>query len=132
MESRLWIPPVSYLENVWDWEKLSLFRRMQISTNVDGREDQRYYIIKHPKSERDSVPVVLTCVQKWIQNLRADSRCYLFITNFLNLISQDMLVVDPLKRVDCTRLNVVLSELVQRASSDPKHLASRDEPLAIT
>lgn len=103
--------------HLWGWEELKNFHRDRITTSADGSEDESYYTTNRERGESQPEPVVRSCVQKWIQNLREDQKC----SDFVDLIDC-MFFVENSKRIPYTELNNALSEMEDKADFGAAYL----------
>ncbi|KAE9370825.1 kinase-like protein [Stipitochalara longipes BDJ] len=84
--------------------------------------------------------VVRQAVKDWIADLHEMPRASMFVHDFLNLISDHLLIVFPRDRIKIGQLNMDLMEMVARALKDPSYLtdprpyparAQQAEPLSL-
>jgi serine/threonine protein kinase len=92
----------------------------------DNMDDDTFFSIlgdEAPGALREAI--VREGVRKWIARLREQPRSSAFILDFLDLISNHMLVVDPSNRIKCALLNMKLREMQQNAQENPGYLTNR-------
>jgi serine/threonine protein kinase len=122
----IWSLGCTFLEFItWlvcGWDVLDQFpeaRKMPTLRNL--REDTFFHIpLGEPKTAIICKGVVL-----WIAEMRQLSRCSSFVEDFLDLISEKMLVVEPQARINARGLNTKLKEMIRKATEDPSYLTQR-------
>jgi serine/threonine protein kinase len=97
---------------------LDRFTKARCMACQDGIEDDMFFTV----DRRSSKAVVREGVTKWMTELHDTALCSDFIYDFLNLISEQMLVVDPQKRIQARNLTDKLSEMVTKAREDSNYL----------
>lgn len=131
----IWSLGCVYLEFItWlvcGWEALDKFPKARDITGLNEINDDTFYTIVDYRMIADSRgrAIVRKSVQQWIQDLRESKRCTAFIHDFLDLVSQEMLVVDHQRRIRCGPLNIRLAAMVQKAKDDPEYL-TKSAPLS--
>ncbi|KAF4626883.1 hypothetical protein G7Y89_g11273 [Cudoniella acicularis] len=119
----LWSLGCVYLEFItWlvcGWEELDKFPVVRDKTAIGGYTyDDTFFTLVN--DERRAI--VRESVTEWIKDLHEKPRCSQFIHKFLDLVSKDMLVVDPSKRITCGPLNKKLANMLEQADADPNYL----------
>lgn len=121
----LWSLGCLYLEFatwlVCGWKQLERFpvaREMREATAPEIVDDTFFTIIE----EKERRAIVRQTVQDWIRDLHEMPRASSFVHAFLDLISTQLLVVDPAERVKMGQLNCGLYSMLRRATRDPLYL----------
>ncbi|KUJ09273.1 kinase-like protein [Mollisia scopiformis] len=101
-------------------EGLWQFQEGRGETNSDGfiNDDVFYTII--PKPDRHAI--VRTSVQEWMRDLHEKPVASQFVHDFVDLISQSMLVVEPAERSRIGPLVGKLQAMIDKAEADPSYL----------
>jgi serine/threonine protein kinase len=138
----IWSLGCLYLEFVtWivgGWDHLKRFpdaRRKQCEPELT---DDTFFTIK----EEENQAVVRQSVKDWMLDLHEMPRCSAFIHDFLNLISERLLVVKSQERARIAEVNLELRRMVEKGKkcplylTDPKPTRPRPQkeiqPLSIT
>jgi serine/threonine protein kinase len=123
----IWSLACVYLEFltwlVCGWQGLNAFGDARVEMVSDGLEDDSFYTVLHDNSRQASA-IVRQGVQRWIWDLHQKPNCSAFIHEFLDLISQQMLRVDPNERISSEHLNWKLTRMLERATLDPNYLVN--------
>jgi serine/threonine protein kinase len=119
----IWSLGCVYLEFVtWlvgGWQDLNTFGDVRAEICHDGLEDDTFFTVLND-NPRQSAANVRQGVQSWIKYLHEKPRCSAFIHEFLDLISQQMLRVDPNERISSEQLNWKLTRMLERAHIRPE------------
>jgi serine/threonine protein kinase len=123
----IWSLGCVYLEFItWlvaGWAKLDNFPEVRGKTSpLSGINDDKFFTILENRSSSSTQAIIRETVTEWIKDLHETARCSQFIHDFLDLISRDMLVVDPNKRIHCGPLYERLEEMLKEAREDPRYL----------
>jgi serine/threonine protein kinase len=92
----------------------------------DKMDDDTFFTIlgdEVPGAPREAI--VREGVREWIERLREQPRSSAFVLDFLDLVSNHMLVVDPTSRIKCALLNMKLREMQQKTQRNPGYLTNR-------
>jgi serine/threonine protein kinase len=116
----LYLEFISWL--VCGWEQLERFpeARVRIATNIPQLHDDMFFTIL----EGEKRAVVRHGVENWIKDLHEMPRCSQFIHEMLDLISKDMLLVDPVARIWIGPLNSKMAQMVEKAHQNPLYLTA--------
>jgi serine/threonine protein kinase len=121
----IWSLACVYLEFVtWlvgGWQDLMTFGDARVEMRPDGLGDDMFYTVVYGKS-RQPEAIIRQGVQSWIKDLHQKPNCSPFIHEFLDLISQQMLRVEPHERISSEDLNWILTQMLERATLDPNYL----------
>ncbi|TVY19984.1 Cyclin-dependent kinase 2 [Lachnellula arida] len=125
----IWSLGCLYLEFItWmvlGWEKLSGFPEARGMAGASGVTDDTFYtIIQDAHSRFIPHGILRESVREWIRVLHEQPRSSLFIHDFLDLIEDRLLAVDPLARITCGPLNVELGGMVGRGEKEPTYLTN--------
>ncbi|KAH8651811.1 kinase-like domain-containing protein [Tricladium varicosporioides] len=102
-----------YGQDYLDW-----FPDMQDQTGLDGHgTDGTFFTILDHQSA-----IVRESVTELINDLLENDRCSEFVRDFLNLISNDMLVIDSFQRLTCGQLNDELAKMIIKAEANSEYL----------
>jgi hypothetical protein len=83
----------------------------------DGIMDDAFFTILEVGGKPRAI--VRGGVQAWMKDLHEKPPCSAFIHEFLNLVSENMLVVNPKHRIHCRSLNERLSSMQAKAKANP-------------
>ncbi|KAH6672023.1 kinase-like domain-containing protein [Halenospora varia] len=113
----VWSLGCVYLEFItWlvcGWEYLNKFLDVRGKTGIDGYIcDDTFFTVVN--DERGAI--VRESVTEWVKDLRENGRCSQFVHDFLDLISNDMLVIDPRYRFNCGQLNEAVAKMNEKAA----------------
>jgi serine/threonine protein kinase len=113
----IWSLGCVYLEFItWPvggWAELDRFPRAREAVGWNGISDYTFFtIIEFGAQPR---AIVRGGVQAWMKDLHEKSRCSAFIHEFLDLVSEDMLVVNPRNRIHIGALDERLSSMLAKA-----------------
>ena len=116
----LYLEFISWL--VCGWEQLERFpeARVRIATNTPQLHDDMFFTIL----EGEKRAVVRHGVGNWIKDLHEMPRCSQFIHEMLDLISEHMLLVDPVARIGIGPLNSKMTQMVVKAQQNPLYLTA--------
>jgi serine/threonine protein kinase len=119
----IWSLGCVYLEFItWlvgGWAELDRFAKAREVAGWNGISDEFFTIIEFRTQLR---AIVREDVQAWMKDLHEKPRCSAFIHDFLNLVSEDMLVVNPKHRIHSGALNARLASMLAMAQADPRYL----------
>jgi serine/threonine protein kinase len=114
---------------VCGWEDLKRFSPVRGETGpVHGMarsnkiNDDCFFTIVNDESGKPLDAAVRDTVKEWMKDLHEKPRCSMFINDFLNLISEKMLVIDPQERISCAQLNKELHEMMRKAEDRSDYL----------
>jgi serine/threonine protein kinase len=110
---------------VCGWEQLERFpeARVRIATNTPQLHDDMFFTIPEgPEGEKKAV--VRQGVENWIKDLHEMPRCSQFIHEMLDLISEHMLLVNPVARIWIGPLNAKMAQMVDKARQNPLYLTA--------
>jgi serine/threonine protein kinase len=120
----IWSLGCVYLEYVtwilWGWEALKRFSQQRALTAIN---DDTFFTIA-----QDGTTALRKGVKDHIKALRKDPHCSMFISDFLDLISKGMLVVDPHQRMEAGQLNTRLGMMLENPKEDPFYLTESKPP----
>jgi serine/threonine protein kinase len=91
---------------------------------MDKVNDDTFYTIIDDGLDPSPRGIVRESVQEWIKDLHEQPRCSDFIHDFLNLVSEHMLVVNPGKRIRCGLLVDRFCSMVRDASKASNYLTT--------
>jgi serine/threonine protein kinase len=120
----IWSLGCFYLEFItWmvcGWEQLKRFPDARGRTGITTPEmnDDTFFTIL----EGEHRAIVRQGVQDWIKDLHTMPRCSAFIHEILKLISEQMLVVNPVDRISIGRLNATLGQMLESSRREPLYL----------
>jgi serine/threonine protein kinase len=97
------------------WNEVEAFTQDRAEIGVHGAHDYKFFTVTNTQV------TMRVSVKRWIQRLRDDPDCSSFSKDFLDIISKDMLIIDPLKRMRCGPLNETLGHLREKAQSDTNY-----------
>lgn len=131
----IWSLGCLYLEFItWmvlGWEKLSGFSKARGMTGASDVTDDTFYTIVQDAHGRFAPHGILReSVRKWIRVLHEQPRSSLFIHDFLDLVEDKLLAVDPSTRIACGPLNVELRRMVERGKKEPTYLTEAHSYIA--
>lgn len=95
------------------WNGLEEFTLSRQEKGRNGLTDYKFYTAVTGTKAK-----IHESVQRWIKRLRIDTHYSLFLKDLLDIVSEDMLVVDPVKRIRCGPLNERLGDLMKKAKND--------------
>lgn len=120
----IWSLACLYLEFItWlvcGWDRLKIFpqtRSLCITPNL--LQDDTFFTILEGDQR---TAVVRGSVRDWIADLHEQPRCSDFIHDFLNLISEEMLLVNPADRIRSSQLNWKLKCMLEQANKYPEYV----------
>lgn len=114
---------ITWLVSGYDGEGLGVFSDVRGKTGViDDVNDDTFFTLIEDKPGRRLRAGVRESVTEWIKDLHERPRCSKFIHDFLDLVSKNMLVVDPNKRIHCGPLNSELRTMCQKGKENPDYL----------
>jgi serine/threonine protein kinase len=120
----IWSLGCVYLEFItWlvgGWAELDHFPKAREVAGWNGISDDTFFTIMEFGTQPRAI--VRGGVQAWMKDLHEKPRCSAFIHDFLNLVSEDMLVVNPKHRIHCGPLNERLSSMLAKAKANPLYL----------
>jgi serine/threonine protein kinase len=130
----IWSLGCVYLEFItWllcGWKDLDRFsERRGMIVPVQGMEsaynidDDTFFTIVE-EDGRAHHAILRESVKEWMKELHEKPRCSGIIHEFLDLISEQMLVVDPTKRITCGRLNKKFQDMLSKAKKDADYLTA--------
>jgi hypothetical protein len=88
---------------------------------MDGLNDDTFFTILTREGLKPRA-IIRPGVTRWIKKLHRAPRCTPFVHEFLDLISNEMLVVEASERIRCGALNKKLADIQQKANKDPEYL----------
>lgn len=103
---------------VCGWDALDQFPKARCQTK-DTNDDTFFTFADHKKSA-----TLRESVREWIDDLHEKPRCSAFVHDFLNLISDEMLVVAPEDRIRIELLDLKLARMVDMAKGNPGYLTA--------
>ncbi|PVH74783.1 kinase-like protein [Cadophora sp. DSE1049] len=104
-------------------EALDKFAIVRLLPGTDSFKDDTFFTIVGDDSPGNPrTAIVRESVQTWIHDLHQMPRCSAFVNDLLNLISEQMLVIDPKKRIAIKMLNDDLDRMVSKATKSPWYL----------
>jgi serine/threonine protein kinase len=123
----IWSLACVYLEFVtWlvgGWQDLNTFGDARVERVSCSLEDDSFYTVVYDNPWQPEA-IIRQGVQTWIKYLHQKPNCSAFIHEFLDLISERMLRVQPTERIKCQELNWKLSQMLERAKTDPNYLVN--------
>jgi serine/threonine protein kinase len=105
---------------VLGWQELEAFPEARVCVFADGTSDDTFYTIKNEGSK--PYGIVRPSVSNWIKKIHSAPRCSLFVHDFLELISKNMLVVNVDERMKCGLLITELATMLEKSKKDPEYL----------
>ncbi|TVY93333.1 Cyclin-dependent kinase [Lachnellula willkommii] len=123
----IWSLGCLYLEFItWmvlGWEALSEFPKTHAVTEASVLANDTFYtIVQYTESQSAPTAVLRESVRERIRDLHEQPLSSLFIHNFLDLIEDKLLDVDPSTRIECVSLTAELREMVDRGEREPTYL----------
>jgi serine/threonine protein kinase len=106
---------------VMGWQGLDGFPEARAFTATDGVNNDTFFTILSGGGSKPYA-IVRPGVIRWIKNLHRAPRCTPFVHEFLDLISNDMLVVEASERIKCGALNNKLADMRHKMDEDPEYL----------
>jgi serine/threonine protein kinase len=97
------------------WTEVEAFTQARADTSMNGLIDYRFYTITGTQA------TIRVSVQRWIERLQDHPNSSTFLRDFLEIVSEEMLVVEPTKRIRCGPLNERLKCLNEKSQNDPKY-----------
>lgn len=106
---------------VCGWEHLHRFPEARDGRGPPAPEihDDTFFTIMETEPR---AAVVREAVKNWIADLHEMPRASSFVHDFLDIISDHLLAVNPKKRIKVGQLNTDLSSMLERAAEDPLYL----------
>jgi serine/threonine protein kinase len=99
------------------WDGLEEFCKLR----RDGFGDDTFYNIDKRECA-SSTAAIRGSVFNWIQRLRHHDNCSQFCQDFLDLVTNRMLLVNSDERISCAQLNVEFLEMMKNAENEPDYL----------
>lgn len=118
----LYIEFITWL--VCGWEGLRAFQKSRETTESPGLNDDAFYTIVDSNGRVGSTSILRESVRRWIDDLHDNPRSSLFIHDFLDLVSEQMLVVDSSARIKSGSLNLALKEILALGNADPSYYST--------
>ena len=101
-------------------EEFARFR----SVNVGDLQDDKFYTVQGYKSTKVRSAVLRPSVTLWNETLPEDPMSTTCIIDFLKLVQDSLLVPDPKHRIGAKDIVGALSEMLERARSDPGYIST--------
>ncbi|EPE24891.1 Protein kinase-like (PK-like) [Glarea lozoyensis ATCC 20868] len=101
---------------VLGWSEVEAFTQVRAQFGRNGTPDYKFYTVV-----TDATAVVRKSVKAWIVKLQIHPNSSPFVADFLDMVFEEMLVIDPTKRIRCGPLNERLAGLKEKAQKDPKY-----------
>jgi serine/threonine protein kinase len=108
---------------VMGWQELDGFPEARAFTVINGFNNDTFFTILTGEGSKPYA-IVRPGVTRWIKNLHRAPRCTPFVHEFLDLISNDMLVVEASDRIKCGALNTRLADMLHKVNEDPGYLTN--------
>ncbi len=109
------------------WNVLDRFPEARALLHGRHVKDDVFYTIEEDQPGEATTAVVRRSVVKWMQDMRTLPRSSTFTLEFIDMISEEMLVVNPTARIKAGALNRRLQCMLEQAERSPTYLV--DPPL---
>ncbi|KAK0111741.1 hypothetical protein ONS95_002079 [Cadophora gregata] len=115
-------------------DALDEFARHRLLRGPENFKDDTFFTIVGDDSPGNPrMAIVRESVRAWIHGLHEMPRCSSFVNDLLNLISEQMLVIEPKNRIRIRMLNRELASMLSKATEDPGYLTvpRPSKPMAV-